>query len=93
MSGPYRDPTLNELREKYEQRIAELEASIVEHMDVERKAEVRAEKQKQRIAELEAVLREALEVHSHEDVAWTDDAVAALRDSCMEGHFPVEEDT
>jgi chromosome segregation ATPase len=52
MSGPYRDPTLNELREKYEQRIAELEASIVEHMDVERKAEVRAEKQKQRIADL-----------------------------------------
>jgi hypothetical protein len=28
MSGPYRDPTLNELREKYEKRIAELEAAL-----------------------------------------------------------------
>jgi hypothetical protein len=33
-----------------------LEASIVEHMDIERKAEVRAEKQKRRIAELDAAL-------------------------------------
>jgi hypothetical protein len=30
MSGPYRDPTLNELREKYEQRVAELEAKLAE---------------------------------------------------------------
>jgi hypothetical protein len=63
LSGPYRDPTLNELREKYEQRIAELEAAIVEHMDIEREAEVRAEKQKRRIAEL----TEALAVYGQHD--------------------------
>ena len=28
MSGPYRDPTLNELREKYEKRIAELTEAL-----------------------------------------------------------------
>jgi len=28
MSGPYRDPTLNELRKKYEQRIAELTEAL-----------------------------------------------------------------
>jgi len=28
MNGPYRDPTLNELREKYEKRIAELTEAL-----------------------------------------------------------------
>jgi DNA repair exonuclease SbcCD ATPase subunit len=52
MSGPYRDPTLNELREKYEKRISELEAENTRHTAYEAELDAETKELEKRIADL-----------------------------------------
>jgi chromosome segregation ATPase len=74
---------MTELEKKYQETANALDVigkEFVRVRDLNQDLHKVLKDQSNRIAELEAVLREALETHSHEDVAWTDDAVAALKE-------------